>query len=112
MITAILITVLGCAGEPADTGPACEVDAGGGHPTWSNFGEAFFITYCDACHAAESPNRFGAPDEMTFDTEDEVRSQTPSIRYTVIDAESMPLGGGLPPEDLTQLDNYLNCLGN
>lgn len=105
-----LLALAGCGADPADSGPVCVLDSGGGHPTWSNFGEAFFLTYCDACHAAESPNRFGAPEAITFDTEDEVVNQAASIRYAVIDEESMPLGGGLPPEDLAQLDNYLNCL--
>ena len=67
MIVALL---LACSG-PADTASQCVEDSGGGHPTWSNFGEAFFLTYCDACHAADSPNRFDAPLNVTFDTEAE-----------------------------------------
>lgn len=112
MIIPILAVLWGCAGDAPDTGPACQLDSGGGHPTWSNFGEGFFITYCNACHAAESPNRFGAPDEITFDTEEEVQDQAASVHSAVIEAETMPLGGGLPPEDLAQLENYLNCLAD
>jgi uncharacterized membrane protein len=93
-----------------DTASTCLLDDGGGHPTWANFGQAFFLTYCDACHAADSPNRFGAPTEVSFDTESQVTTQAARIRRTVIDMELMPLGGGLPLEDLEHLDNYLSCL--
>ncbi len=106
----ILWLLLACAGAGAESATACVEDSAGGHPTWANFGDSFFITYCNACHSASSPNRFGAPEDRTFDTEDEVAGQSGDIRRTVITEESMPLGGGLPPEDLETLDNYLTCL--
>ncbi len=104
----IVLLLIACAGE-VDSGPGCELDEGGGHPTWSNFGEGFFLTYCQACHAVDSPSRFDAPDSVTFDTEAEVVPLIPLIREVVIDDETMPLGGGLPAEDLEQLGNYLDC---
>lgn len=102
-----LCALAGCAGQ--DSAAVCALDSGGGHPTWANFGQAFFLTYCDACHAADSPNRFGAPISVTFDTEAEVDGQLDAIRRTVLDERSMPLGGGLPDDDLAALDNYLTC---
>lgn len=106
MIVALL---LACSG-PADTASQCVEDSGGGHPTWSNFGEAFFLTYCDACHAADSPNRFDAPLNVTFDTEAEVQAQIGAIRDAVIARQTMPKGGGLPTEDREALQNYIGCL--
>ncbi len=108
----VLVTLLSaCTGTVADSGPGCILDTGGGHPTWANFGDPFFLTYCDSCHAETSPNRFGAPDGLYFDTEAEVLTDAAAIRSAVIDNQTMPLGGGLPPEDLATLDNYLSCIG-
>lgn len=104
---AACIAAAGCAG--GDSAASCTLDSGGGHPTWANFGESFFLTYCDACHAADSPNRFGAPLSVTFDSEAELDGQIDAVRRTVLDERSMPLGGGLPDEDLAALDNYLRC---
>ncbi len=77
--------------------------------TWDNWGSSFFATYCDSCHAAASPNRFGAPEYATFDTEEEARNWQVAIRETVLEDESMPLGGGVYEDDLFLLDVYLDC---
>ena len=77
--------------------------------TWKSWGEGFFATYCDACHAADTPNRFGATEGVTFDTLDEVRDQQDRIRVRVIEQETMPLGGGVFEDDLELLDVFLTC---
>lgn len=94
----------------ACAGPRCEVDGDGARPTWSNYGEAFFTTWCDACHAAGSPNRFGAPEGLTFDDEAEVLGWSDEIRSSAVDGDSMPLGGGLESWERDELGRYLDCL--
>ena len=109
ILTMILPMLVACS-SPSDSASSCVHDSGGGHPTWSNFGEAFFLTYCDACHAADSPNRFDAPVDVTFDTEAEVQRQIDAIWDSVVVRQSMPRGGGLPTEDLEALQNYIGCI--
>lgn len=103
--------------EVDDTAAAATDDTGGGSTdcdgvydlTWDNWGSSFFATYCDSCHAASSPNRFGAPEYATFDTEEEVRNWQEPIRFTVLEEETMPLGGGVYEDDLFLLEIYLDC---
>ena len=77
--------------------------------TWDNWGCSFFATYCDSCHAASSPNRFGAPEHATFDTLEEVEAWSTVIYLMVLEDETMPLGGGVYEEDLYLLDVFLTC---
>lgn len=109
--------ILGCGDKEVDDTAAAADDTGGAVTdcdgvydlTWDNWGSSFFATYCDSCHAASSPNRFGAPEYATFDTEEEVRNWQALIRQTVLEEESMPLGGGVYEDDLFLLEIYLDC---
>lgn len=115
-----MVWLLGCGSTPtkqpgADSaGPpsatACRTDTGGGYPTWAGFGEGFFLGRCAACHAATAPDRFGAPEGVTFDTADDVYRLRDSVRRTVLTDHTMPPGGGLLDEELERLDWYLSCL--
>ncbi len=108
---AALFLTLGCGtSDLADTAPTCVLDPDGAYPTWGTFGESFFLSYCASCHAASAPERFGAPDTVTFDTEAEVARQLAAVRRTVLDARTMPKGGGVPEADLEALARYLDCL--
>lgn len=98
--------LLACAGSPA----ACETDSTGARPTWTSFGQAFFTTWCQPCHASAAPNRFGAPSEVVFDTEADVIAHLDRVRATAVDGETMPPGGGLPDEERAALGAYLDCL--
>ena len=90
--------------EPAAT-DAC-VESG---LTWESFGVGFTATYCRSCHSAATPDRRGAPAGIDFDTEADVRGFADSIRRTVLDEGSMPIGGGVQPLDLARLDDWLAC---
>jgi uncharacterized membrane protein len=106
-----LVLWLGCTAAPVeDSADACRPDTDGAYPTWTNFGQAFFDSYCQSCHAAASPNRFGAPEQVSFDDETDVIDQADRIRVVAIDAPSMPPGGGVLVEDLAELDLFLACL--
>ena len=85
-------------------------DTGGGYPTWAGFGEAFFAGRCASCHAATAPDRFGAPDGVSFDTEEQVILLLDSVQRVILDDASMPPGGGLHEDELRELAWYLDCL--
>jgi uncharacterized membrane protein len=78
-------------------------------PTWEAWGEGFFVTWCQSCHSRTTPQRAGAPDGIDFDNAGDIRSQANAIRRTVLDAESMPVGGGLNEADREALDLLLRC---
>ena len=76
---------------------------------WENFGQGFFLTYCNSCHSESSPNRFGAPEGIDFDTEAQVRAWRDRLEVVVLEEESMPLGGGVFDDDLYLFGVYLEC---
>ena len=89
---------------------ACVTDTGGGYPTWAGFGEAFFAGRCASCHAATAPDRFGAPEAVTFDSEEEVLLLLDAVQRVILDDATMPPGGGLHEDELRELQRYLDCL--
>ncbi len=76
--------------------------------SWDNWAHGFFLGYCASCHAASTPDRHGAPISVTFDSESEVRGQAAAIRAAVIEYQTMPIGGGVFPEDLERLQVWLD----
>jgi hypothetical protein len=80
--------------------------------TWETWGDPFFTTWCNSCHASSTPNRFGAPEETTFDSIDEVADWNARIRVRVLDAGNMPLGGGLSDAEESDLDAFLLCIAD
>jgi uncharacterized membrane protein len=84
-------------------------DTGQPDVSWSHGGEGFFRNYCTACHSISSPNRYGAPEGVDFDTLADVRGHAGAIRYAVFDAQTMPLGGGVPDDQLDLLLLFLDC---
>jgi hypothetical protein len=90
-----MLMLFACA-SPA---PEVVVDTAGTWPcsgepvvTWDGWGRGFSMAYCDACHAADTPDRHGAPDAVTLDTIDQWRA---------------PPGGGVLLDDLATLDVLL-----
>ena len=115
----LLVLVVSCAPDPAasvnvagpplDTGtdPACdEPDL----PTWENWGEGFFVTWCQSCHAADAPQRYGAPEGMDFDTRADVVARKSTIADSVLARGVMPPGGGLSPRERAELEALLCSL--
>ncbi len=66
------------------------------------------MTYCNACHGAATPNRFGAPEAVHFDTQEQVRDQAARVESTVLEDGTMPVGGGMREEDLEGLRRFLH----
>ena len=78
--------------------------------TWNNWGEGFIIERCQSCHASASSARYGAPEEVTFDSLADVQA----LRARVLaraggDDPTMPPSGGVPGDDRYLLEVWLTC---
>ena len=117
-LSLLLLTACGADEDSAAAPGPGGIDSGGavdpscaGEPDvrWNGFGEGFFSSYCDACHSAAAPDRFGAPEALTFDTLAEVRAQADLIELAVLVNETMPSGGGVREDDRVLLEIFLRC---
>ncbi len=116
-VLAVAILVLGgCAdGSTSDSGTPSETgDTGfcGGAPvvTWDNFGAGFMTENCQSCHAADAPERWGAPEEITFDTYDDTMAQGERVLLRSLASEDpMPPQGGVTSDDKVKLEYWLVC---
>lgn len=98
----MILLLLACTPPPeCDSGPTVE---------WANFADGFFGTYCRACHSVSAPDRHSAPDDVNFDTEEEVLARAEDVTARVADG-TMPPGGGITEEDLVLIARYLECGG-
>ena len=75
--------------------------------TWDGWASGFFANYCRSCHSVTSPDRKGAPVGLDFDTQMHVDESLTAVWRTVIENETMPIGGGVYPDDLVFLAQYL-----
>ena len=112
----MLVLLCGCADDPEvdDPGQTQDPLCGPETPTvtWETFGQGFMDTYCQGCHAAETPNRQGAPEIFSFDTEsDAVAHATAILDSTApLDGEArMPPNGGPSEDDRARLEIWLTC---
>jgi len=114
--------LLGCSGEKddattVDSGPPVVTDTGGlalcvDAPvvTWSSFGDGFMTQNCQSCHRSTSTDRRGAPDDIIFDTHEDVLDQTDRILARAAGTEpSMPPSGGVHEDDRYLLEVWLTC---
>jgi hypothetical protein len=108
----LMLFLLGCDSSPPNEDSAAAIDPlceEGYDLSWSNFGQGFFLTYCNSCHSEASPNRFGAPEGVDFDTETQALAWRDRLEIVVLEEESMPLGGGVFTDDLYLFEIYLEC---
>lgn len=102
-------------GDP--TGSSCPTT---NPPTYANFGQSFFQTYCTSCHSASSTNRHGAPGSQNYDSEADIIKHADDIDTEAAagpDATntSMPELGGTVTMKPTKaeremLGQYLACV--
>ena len=78
--------------------------------TWENWGEGFFQTWCQSCHSRTTPQRNGAPENLNFDTLNDIVEWQEEIRDSVIDNARMPKGGGIPADVVVDFTEYMDCL--
>lgn len=105
----MLLFLLACSGggDPVDSGAYCD-DA----PlvTWDSWGQGFLTEQCQPCHASTAPERNGAPEEVTFDTEDDVISWKELILATATgDSPTMPPALSVEDRDKELLEIWLRC---
>lgn len=120
----VLALVVACGGDkdqstPVDSGDADQLlDTGSVDPlcvdapvvTWSSWGEGFVSQNCQSCHRSTTTDRRGAPEEVTFDTEDSALSHADRILARAAgEAPTMPPSGGVSEDDRYLLEVWLTC---
>ena len=107
------IVLVACAAEVEDTADTNEIDpecVDAQLVTYNNFGESFMTHSCQGCHASTAPNRYGAPEEVSFDDLDAVWRQAATIlAVSTGPAPSMPPQGGVTGIQRTKLQWWLRC---
>jgi len=105
-------TLFACdEGAPPSPGPeAPDWCAEAPVTTWHNFGHGFVIETCQPCHASTAVDRHEAPEDVTFDTPEDVVAQRERIllRATGL-APTMPPAGGVAAEQRARLEVWLSC---
>ena len=77
---------------------------------YDNFGQRFLIHNCQACHASTTNNRYGAPEDVFFDTKEATSLWLDRIHATTIgEGGSMPPAGTIAEDDHIQLYWWLVC---
>ena len=109
----LVLAVLACAaptesgGTASDSAQLCD-DAP--YADWNSFGQGFVIENCQACHAAEGDRRQGAPEDVRFDTADDVWNRAEQVLWlAAVDPPSMPPMGGTTESDRVLLRAWLEC---
>src|SRR5262245_13356993 len=85
--------------------------------TYANFGQAFFTSYCQRCHASTVTGaaRMGAPDDHIFDMVQDIQLNTEHIDELAAAGpasvnKQMPPNGAAPTEaERRQLGEWLAC---
>lgn len=106
----MLLWLLACGPGAGDSGdPRCtEAPV----VTWESYGHIFMTTYCVSCHSTyNEDHRYGAPVGVDFDSEADLIRQAVRVRVRVLEEQTMPVAGGVFPDDLVLLERYLDCLG-
>ncbi|MBM4392256.1 MAG: hypothetical protein FJ090_14140 [Deltaproteobacteria bacterium] len=77
---------------------------------WDNFGQGFLLMACQGCHASTTPERYGAPDDVTFDTVEQAWDRASDIlRVAAGETPTMPPRGGVEDDDRVRLVWWLSC---
>ena len=105
-----LLLVGACDEPPADVLVEVGVCDTGPQQSWETFGQGFMRSQCQGCHASTAVDRFGAPENVVFDTEQDVATFAERIlaRAAGPDAD-MPPAGGPSKEDRVRLERWITC---
>lgn len=107
----LLATLAGCGGDAADS---AEDDSCVDVPDadWETFGRGFVTENCQACHASavEGERRYGAPEDVVFDTADDVWARAGRVLARAgAEPPTMPPEGGTEADDRVRLWAWLEC---
>jgi len=116
---ALALAVTACTADESGgaTGAACPTaDA----PTYDSFGRDFMAKYCTACHSTAAQQRFGAPGNLNFDSEADIKKFAGEIDREAAKGPrstntGMPdLGGAVKTEpsadEREKLGQFLACM--
>jgi len=108
VMIALVLLVIGCQGQENLGDHSCPT---GSSVTYESFGKEFFGTWCQSCHGAAVTNRNGAPDDIFFDTRDDIWALREQVFAQTADAnKSMPIGPhGPSDDDRKRLADWLAC---
>ncbi len=108
-----LSSLVGCGGGGGSgtEGALPECPSAGTDLTYDNFGKAFFDSYCNSCHAANSSDRQGAPAKLTFDSQSEIAALAEEAYGEVDDGAMPPSTFGSQPtsDEVAKLGEWLGC---
>ncbi len=77
---------------------------------WNTFGQSFILHNCQGCHASYTENRHDAPEDVTFDSVDQVWTLADRVLARATgDSATMPPQGGVTDDDRTRLEWWLLC---
>ena len=96
-------SVIGCGSEVPEW---CAEES---HVTYAEFGEVFLRQHCNGCHGAESDNRHGAPESVSFDSIEAVWTWKDAILRVTTESASMPPAWELDAGDVELLQIWLEC---
>ena len=77
--------------------------------TWETYTQGMLMTHCQGCHASESPTRYGAPEDVSFDDVEDALFWSERIRMRTLEIQDMPPAGGIFSDDLYLLQIWLEC---
>lgn len=80
--------------------------------TYDTFGAGFLSTYCNGCHGSQVLDRKGAPEDVVFDTREQVTPLAERIlarRMPPMGVMPMPPAGGVTMDDDVRLHIWLTC---
>jgi uncharacterized membrane protein len=81
--------------------------------SWETFGRGFVTTHCQGCHASTAPNRYGAPENVVFDSQEQtVGFKSEILATAALDAPTMPPTGGTSENDRMRLRIWLECFSD
>ena len=105
----LLLLAVSCGPDLQATDTSSAICTTPNVPSYEEWTQGFLMSKCQSCHASTTANRYGAPDQVIFDTYEQVERWRESIARTVLKEESMPPSGGVTDEERVLLDLWLQC---
>jgi uncharacterized membrane protein len=104
----LFFSMIACKGQENLEDHSCPANS---TVTYESFGKDFFNTYCQSCHGASVTDRNGAPDDVFFDSRDDIWEQREQVFAQAADSNtSMPIGPHGPTDaDRQKLADWLAC---
>lgn len=105
----MILLFLACTGatdSAPESGPCTDAPI----VTYESFGRGFLKENCATCHAATSPERLGAPADVTLDDAAQAWAWKDRIlARAAVEPATMPPQGGTTVDDREKLRIWLGC---